>query len=51
MALKGFSKYILDNHPDPDSLLDTGNIHAQMIKLGNDYAEYYHQNKLNPLKQ
>ena len=51
MELKGFSKYILDNHPDPDSLLDTGNIHTQMTKLGNDYAEYYHQKKLNQLKQ
>lgn len=42
--MKGFTKFIIENHPDPDGLIDVdsdgnhGRLHTQMCRLAEDYA-------------
>ena len=45
IEMEGFTKFILNNHPDPDNLIDCnadgsemGRIHTEMTKLANAYA-------------
>ena len=45
--MKGFKKYILENHPDPDTLLvENNDIFEQMCLLAEGYAMEHHQHKL-----
>lgn len=34
-----FQRYILENHPDPDSLLEIGDKFEQMCRLAEGYAQ------------
>lgn len=47
-----FSRYILDNHPDPDNLLSTEvyNVFDQMLLLANKWHEKVIKDRLNHLK-
>ena len=42
--MKGFTKFIVKNHPDPDGLIDLdsdgghGRLHTQMCRLAEEYA-------------
>ena len=41
--MEGFEKYIIDNHPDPDSLLKIGySEFEQMCSLAEKYARDFH---------
>ena len=42
--MKGFTKFIIENHPDPDGLIDLdsdgnhGRLHTQVCRLAEGYA-------------
>jgi len=44
--MKDFEKFILEKHPDPDSLLENEEIYNQFVRL----AEAYADKKIRPLK-
>lgn len=47
-----FSRYILNNHPDPDNLLstETHSVFDQMLLLANKWHEKVIKDRLNHLK-
>jgi len=37
--IKGFEKFIMNNHPEPDTLVHDLEVFNQMVKLGEEYAK------------
>ena len=53
MYKKGsFTRYIIDTHPDPDTLLDTEepSVHDQMFRLAKGWVDKELTDRLNHLK-